>query len=101
MTWNDVPGKKTLSNLKDSDGGTLQLGKGTTNTGVAVRDAQVIVVGSRVEGRAGFVATTHQGQTTFLRKVIQKAVDLHPRISTFLDRYVQEHAKTHSATTGL
>ena len=101
MTWSDVPGEEALPNLKDSGEGILQLGKGIANAGAAMQDTQVIAVGGEVEGWTGLAATAHQGQATFLQKAIQKAIDLHPKIPALLDKYVQEHAKTRSAITGL
>ena len=65
------------------------------------KHTQVIAVGGEVEGWTGLAATAHQGQATFLQKAIQKAIDLHPKIPALLDKYVQEHAKTRSAITGL
>ena len=101
MTWSDVPGEKALPNLKDSGEGILQLGKGIANAGAAMQDTQIIAVGGEVEGWTGLAATAHQGQAAFLQKTIQKAIDLHPKIPALLDKYVQEHAKTRSAITGL
>ena len=101
MTWSDVPGEKALPNLKDSGEGILQLGKGIANAGAAMQDTQVIAVGGEVEGWTGLAATAHQGPAAFLQKTIQKAIDLHPKLPALLDKYVQEHAKTRSAITGL
>lgn len=101
MTWSNVPGEKALPNLKNSGENILQLGKGIANAGAAMQDTQVIAVGGEVEGWTGLAATAHQGQAAFLQKTIQKAIDLHPKIPALLDKYVQEHAKTRSAITGL